>query len=105
MIAGCLSLQRLGVGLPVTRPAWDSNLGPPASEFGSLTTRLSVQLPELLKNPLLLLRVMVDLVVGRLALGADRLQFRNAVVQQYKIVVKFHKHILIRRQRLKVIIV
>ena len=29
-----------GVGLPVTRPAWDSNLGPPASEVGSLTTAL-----------------------------------------------------------------
>ena len=24
LIAGCLSLQRLGVGLPVTRPVWDS---------------------------------------------------------------------------------
>ena len=36
MIAGCLSLQRLGVGLPVARPVSDSNLGPPASESRSL---------------------------------------------------------------------
>ena len=33
-----------GVGLPVTRPAWDSNLGPPASEVGSLATEISVKL-------------------------------------------------------------
>ena len=26
LIAGCLSLQRLGIDIPVTRPAWDSNL-------------------------------------------------------------------------------
>ena len=32
LIAGCLSLQALGVDLPVTRPVWDSNLRPPASE-------------------------------------------------------------------------
>ena len=35
-----------GVGLPVTRPAWDSNLGPPASEIGPLTTEPSVQLSQ-----------------------------------------------------------
>ena len=46
MIAECLSLQRLGVGLPGARPAWESNLGPPASEIGSLTTGLSVQRTE-----------------------------------------------------------
>ena len=34
-VARCVYLQRLGVGLPVTRPAWDSNLGPPASKIGS----------------------------------------------------------------------
>ena len=26
LIAGCLSLQRLGIDLPVTHPAWDSNI-------------------------------------------------------------------------------
>eukprot|EP00919_Chromeraceae_sp_WS-2016_P007773 GHVR01018343.1.p1 GENE.GHVR01018343.1~~GHVR01018343.1.p1 ORF type:complete len:125 (-),score=2.15 GHVR01018343.1:85-459(-) len=31
VIADRLSLQRLRVDLPVTRPVWDSNLGPPAS--------------------------------------------------------------------------
>ena len=31
-IAGCLSLQRLIMDLPLTRPVRDSNLGPPASE-------------------------------------------------------------------------
>ena len=43
-IAGCVSLQRLGVGLHLTRPAWESNLVRPASEIASLTTELSVQL-------------------------------------------------------------
>ena len=27
-----ISLQRLGVDLPLNRPIWDSNLRPPASE-------------------------------------------------------------------------
>ena len=36
LIAGCLSLWRLGVDLPATRPVWDLNLGPPASESPSL---------------------------------------------------------------------
>ena len=31
-IAGCFSLQSLGVDLPITRPVWDSNPRPPASE-------------------------------------------------------------------------
>ena len=35
LIAGCLSLQRLGIDVPVTRPAWDLNLRPPASESHS----------------------------------------------------------------------
>ena len=35
--AGCLSLQRPGIDLPVTRPAWGSNLRPPASESRPLT--------------------------------------------------------------------
>ena len=42
-IAGRLSPERLEVGSPVTRPVWDSNLGPPASESRSLATELSVQ--------------------------------------------------------------
>ena len=41
LIAGCWSLQRLGMNLPVTLPVW-SNLGPPASESQSLATELSV---------------------------------------------------------------
>ena len=41
LIAGCSSLQGLGVDVPVTRPVWDSNLGPPASESRSLATVLS----------------------------------------------------------------
>ena len=32
---GALSLQRLGVDVPLPRPVWESNLGPPAS--GSLS--------------------------------------------------------------------
>ena len=32
LIAGCVSLQRLGFDLHVNCPAWDSNLRPPASE-------------------------------------------------------------------------
>ena len=44
LIAECLSLQRLGVDSSVTRPVWDSNLGPPACESRSLTIELSVQL-------------------------------------------------------------
>ena len=36
LIAGRFSLQRLGVGLPITRPVWDSNLDP-ASESRPLT--------------------------------------------------------------------
>ena len=35
LMAGCLSLQRLGIGLPVTCPVWDSNLRPPAFESRS----------------------------------------------------------------------
>ena len=35
-IAGRLSLQRLGIDLPVTHPVWDANLGPLASESWSL---------------------------------------------------------------------
>ena len=34
---GRLSLQRLGVDSPVTHPAWDSNLRPPASESRPIT--------------------------------------------------------------------
>ena len=56
-LEACLSLQRLGVGLPVTRPAWDSNLGPPASEIGIGAT------PEC-RRPL---AVAILLVVMRLA--------------------------------------
>ena len=41
---GAYPSRGFGAGLPVTRQAWDSNLGPPASEIGSLTTGLSVQL-------------------------------------------------------------
>ena len=37
LIAGCLSLQRLRTDLPVTRPAWEWNLRPPASESRPLT--------------------------------------------------------------------
>ena len=37
LIAGCLSLHRLGINLPVTRPARDANLRPPASESRPLT--------------------------------------------------------------------
>ena len=47
-IAECLSLQHLGLHLPVTRPVWDSNLGPPASESGSSATVLSLQLHAML---------------------------------------------------------
>ena len=36
LIAGSLSLQRLGVDLPLTRPVWDSNLGPLAPESQSV---------------------------------------------------------------------
>ena len=36
LIAGCLSLQRLGVDLPVTRTVWDSKPRPPASEGSPL---------------------------------------------------------------------
>ena len=39
LIAGRPSLQRLGVDLPLTRPVWDSNLGPPASESRPLANR------------------------------------------------------------------
>ena len=35
LVAGCLSLRRLGVDLPVTRPVWDWNRRPPASESPS----------------------------------------------------------------------
>ena len=42
LIAGCLSIQRLGIDLPVTCPAWDSNLRPPASESRPLTNLASV---------------------------------------------------------------
>ena len=41
MIAGCLSLQRLGIDLPVTGSVWDSNLEPASSESRSLATKLS----------------------------------------------------------------
>ena len=37
LIAGCLSLQMLGICLPATRAAWDSNPRPPASESRPLT--------------------------------------------------------------------
>ena len=37
LIAGCLSLQRLGIYFPVTRPAWGSNLRHPASERRPIT--------------------------------------------------------------------
>ena len=37
LIAGCLSLHRLGMDLPVTRTVWDSSLRPPASERRSST--------------------------------------------------------------------
>ena len=37
-------LQRLGVDLPLTRPVWDSNLRPPASESRDLATELLEQL-------------------------------------------------------------
>ena len=40
LIAGCLSLQRLGMDIPITRPVWGSNPGPPASESTLLTTGL-----------------------------------------------------------------
>jgi hypothetical protein len=43
-LPGAHPSRGFGVGLPVTRPVWDSNLGPHASEIGSLTTELSVQL-------------------------------------------------------------
>ena len=36
LIAGCSSLQRLGMDLPVTHPVWASNLGPPASNVQHL---------------------------------------------------------------------
>ena len=42
LIAGCSSLQRLGVDLPLIPPVWESNLGPPASEsrpFSQLSYR------------------------------------------------------------------
>ena len=42
LIAGCSSLQRLGVDSLVTRPVWDSNLGPHSSESRSLS-QLSYQ--------------------------------------------------------------
>ena len=35
LIAGRLSLQGLGMDLPITRPVWDSNPRPPASETRS----------------------------------------------------------------------
>ena len=35
LIAGCVSLQRIGMNLPVARPVWDSNPRPPASESRS----------------------------------------------------------------------
>ena len=44
MIAGRSSLQRLGMALPVTRPVWDANLGPPASESRPLATEPWVRL-------------------------------------------------------------
>ena len=37
LIAGCLSLQKLGIDLPVTRPACDSNPRHPTSETWPLT--------------------------------------------------------------------
>ena len=40
LIAGCLSRQRLGIDLTLTRPVWDSNLRPPASESRSIATEL-----------------------------------------------------------------
>ena len=46
LIAGCLSLQRLGVDLPVTRQVCDLNLWPPGSESRSssqLSFRCSYQ--------------------------------------------------------------
>ena len=42
LIAALLSLQRIGMDLPVTRPVWDSKLGPPDSEsrpLGQLSCR------------------------------------------------------------------
>ena len=44
LIAGCLSLQRLGMDLPRTCPAWDSNPRPLASESRPQPTELSVRL-------------------------------------------------------------
>ena len=41
VIAGCLSLQRLGVGLPLARPVWDSNLGRPAASESRPLCQLS----------------------------------------------------------------
>ena len=41
LIAGCRSLQSLGVALPVTRPVWDSNLGTPHLRTDTLPTKLS----------------------------------------------------------------
>ena len=37
LIAGRLSLQRLGVDLPLARPVWESSPGPPVSESRSLS--------------------------------------------------------------------
>ena len=45
LIAGCISLQRLGVDLPVLRPVWNSNPRPPASE--------PILLPIELEEPLM----------------------------------------------------
>jgi len=44
LIAGRLSLQRLGVHLPLNRPVWDFNPRPPASEPTLLTIELLGQL-------------------------------------------------------------
>ena len=41
LIAGCSCLQRLGMDLPITRPVWDSNLGPPRGK-GSMPQRVCI---------------------------------------------------------------